>query len=265
MKTRNDISKPLFAACAAATLLSISGAAAQNVGIGISNPQSKLTVNGNLAVGNSTFNVAAPVNGAIIQGNVGIGTITPRAPLDVTISSVLTETGGVRTFFDFATAPVLTQQTVTTTTNVASAVFSQSVFTGNAFISYGGTLTASDARLKNIIGNSDGATDLEILKKIEVTDYTMKDAVTFGSRLFKKGQSRNKWKRSIRRPSSTDWLQKRLRSRPTSMRVSSCCEVRGARQCLYRQPYQSTRPERRATMLRLITGDKNNQRNFQCP
>jgi len=48
----------------------------QNVGIGFSIPASKLTVNGNFAVG-ADFNAAAPTNGAIIEGNVGIGTTSP--------------------------------------------------------------------------------------------------------------------------------------------------------------------------------------------
>jgi hypothetical protein len=43
----------------AAALLT-SGASAQNVGIGTSNPQSKLTVNGNLAVGSGYTGTAAP-------------------------------------------------------------------------------------------------------------------------------------------------------------------------------------------------------------
>jgi hypothetical protein len=56
-----------------------------------------------------------------------------------------------------------------------------------AIISYNGTINPSDARLKNIIGPSDSAKDLEILKKIEVTDYTMKDTVKFGQKPFQKG------------------------------------------------------------------------------
>src|ERR1700748_1681984 len=53
-----------------------SAASAQNVGIGFSNPLSKLTVNGNFAVG-ANYNVAAPANGALIQGITGIATTTP--------------------------------------------------------------------------------------------------------------------------------------------------------------------------------------------
>jgi hypothetical protein len=45
---------------------------AQNVGIGFSDPQSQLTVNGNFAIG-SGFNGAAPANGAGIQGPLFVG------------------------------------------------------------------------------------------------------------------------------------------------------------------------------------------------
>jgi hypothetical protein len=42
-----------------------------------------LSTNAGLAVGTSYFSTAAPTNGAIIQGNVGIGTATPQANLHV--------------------------------------------------------------------------------------------------------------------------------------------------------------------------------------
>jgi hypothetical protein len=65
---------------------------AQNVGIGVSNPQSKLSVNGTtasggLAIGDSTYTstsgTVAPANGALIQGSVGMGITTPQVPLHV--------------------------------------------------------------------------------------------------------------------------------------------------------------------------------------
>ena len=67
-----------------------------------------------------------------------------------------------------------------------SAYFAGNVIGGDQFMSYNGTLTASDARLKNIIGKSDAAKDLETLEKIEVTNYTMKDIVKFGQEPFKR-------------------------------------------------------------------------------
>jgi hypothetical protein len=47
-----------------------------------SNPASKLTVNGSFAVG-ADYNLAAPTNGAIIEGKIGIGTSSPVYQLHV--------------------------------------------------------------------------------------------------------------------------------------------------------------------------------------
>ncbi len=311
MKTPNYLSRPLFAACASATLLFVSSAAAQNVGIGVSNPQSKLSVNGTtasggIAVGDATYTsttgTVAPLNGAIIQGftsigstktrgrlsvvndngkngglnaqisvvsygsfhvtdfetynargteaaptnlgngdllggyffngfvngtptvglsgigstyqgdgtttlsdmqfgvsgathmyidplgNVGIntGTTTPLAPLEVAGSKGVIETNVTQTFFSFGSVSSLTHNTGVNGTNTASAIFLDNVWSNSAFVSFNGSLTASDARLKNVIGQSDSAKDLETLKQIEITDYTMKDVVKEGDAPFKK-------------------------------------------------------------------------------
>jgi hypothetical protein len=273
----------LTAVCLAAT------AHAQNVGIGVGTPQSKLSVNGTtasggIAVGDSTYTstagTVAPVGGAIIQGQVGIGTNaplagykvhtftsgynltllesggvgggipelqlrndsatnrealiemtdpttnkgfqlgvdifgndtnaftindraanltrmiidpagnvgiginTPLAPLHVVGTSPTSTASGTISYFNY-NQNVLSQGPYTGGTS-ATAIFSNDVWTQNSFISLTGTLAASDARLKNIIGQSDSAKDLKTLKKIEITDYTMKDVVNLGNTPLKK-------------------------------------------------------------------------------
>jgi hypothetical protein len=55
---------------------------AQGMGIGTTTPASTLDVSGNLTVGATYSGInAAPANGALIQGNVGIGTTAPNGKL----------------------------------------------------------------------------------------------------------------------------------------------------------------------------------------
>ena len=60
-----------------------SAAYAQNVGVGETAPANKLSVKGSLSVGSGYSTTAAPADGTIIQGNVGIGTATPSVALHV--------------------------------------------------------------------------------------------------------------------------------------------------------------------------------------
>ena len=74
------------------------------VGIGTANPINKLSVIGAANIGDSTYNVSAPTNGLIVQGDVGIGTASPTAQsnyrflqVNGTNSAVIeTMVGGVR-------------------------------------------------------------------------------------------------------------------------------------------------------------------------
>ncbi|MDI6734437.1 MAG: hypothetical protein QMD50_03060 [Patescibacteria group bacterium] len=54
-----------------------------NIGVGLTNPGSKLSVAGGLAVGASYANQTAPVNGAIIEGKVGVGVNDPKYTLQI--------------------------------------------------------------------------------------------------------------------------------------------------------------------------------------
>lgn len=52
-------------------------------GIGISSPGSKLSVSGNVAIGDTYDVLAAPTNGMLVEGTVGVGTSTPGSKLSV--------------------------------------------------------------------------------------------------------------------------------------------------------------------------------------
>jgi hypothetical protein len=193
----------LFTAFASATLLFASSAAAQNVGIGVSNPQSKLSVNGTtaaggLAIGYSTYTstsgTVAPANGALIQGSVGMGITTPQVPLHVNGREFVSP-GGVTGQFWNGTANMngvlidpsgyvgaqrsdgspLHLSKATGFTNNELIIFS---FNGSAIgdvtttgtnVSYN---TTSDERLKENIRPS--AKGLNEVMKIQVRDYNFK-------------------------------------------------------------------------------------------
>ncbi|MCX6276496.1 MAG: hypothetical protein NT004_00185 [Bacteroidetes bacterium] len=59
-----------------------------NVGIGTSNPQSKVDIAGNAVIGSVYSGInAAPVNGLLVEGQVGVGTSSPSASAALDISS----------------------------------------------------------------------------------------------------------------------------------------------------------------------------------
>lgn len=87
---------------------------AQNVGIGVSSPKSMLSVNGTtssggLAIGDSTYTstagTVAPTNGALIEGDVGIGLTGPQVPLHVD-GEVYVSPGGITGQFWNGTANI---------------------------------------------------------------------------------------------------------------------------------------------------------------
>jgi len=76
-----------------------------SVGIGQSSPNSKLTVNGNLSVGNT--NTGAPANGAYIDGQVRIGSgAGTTEKLEVDGNSMITGTVTANEFKGFGITPI---------------------------------------------------------------------------------------------------------------------------------------------------------------
>ncbi|MCB9235779.1 MAG: hypothetical protein H6581_29295 [Bacteroidia bacterium] len=76
--------KPFITILSLLFLLTFFSSQAQNVGIGQATPVSKLDVYGGMTVGTAySGTTTAPANGAIIQGNTGIGTSAPAHRLHV--------------------------------------------------------------------------------------------------------------------------------------------------------------------------------------
>jgi hypothetical protein len=79
---------------------------AQNVGVNTNTPLSILSVKGNAAIGASYGGtIAAPTNGLIVQGKVGIGTSAPSTALHIASGNLLnTGTFGSATTFEISSA-----------------------------------------------------------------------------------------------------------------------------------------------------------------
>jgi Chaperone of endosialidase len=172
-----------------------------NVGIGVDFPANKLQIGSvgatgfatnDLAIGNGTNAVAIYQTNAstligattdIIlkprnngQGRVGINTNNPRACLDVDNNVVIQDAfyaymNGTSDLDGIGLCKFCDPQiSIIASYGIYAAEF-------DAF---------SDARIKNIIGTSNAAKDLEAINALRVTDYTMKDKIKYGNKLFKK-------------------------------------------------------------------------------
>jgi hypothetical protein len=180
-----------------------------NFGIGNVNPTNKLQIgslgntgfafndraigNGTNALGiyqSNTATTIASTTDIILnprnngQGRVGINTNTPRAPLDVVdeISVSAAPGSGFYSYLNFAS---FTNRIGAVNTPPLSLVPSVSIIASGRV--YAEEFDAySDARIKDIVGSSSSAKDLETINALQITDYTMRDKVKYGDRPYKK-------------------------------------------------------------------------------
>jgi hypothetical protein len=109
------------------------------------------------------------------NGNIGIGLTNPSYPLEVQ-AAIPTSYSGFGYFNGNGSAGKASGNsgTVGVSIRAAGRIMADEF---NAF---------SDRRLKTIIGRSDAAADLALLRRLRITDYTMRDQVHFGNQAFKK-------------------------------------------------------------------------------
>lgn len=112
-----------------------------NVGVNTASPTATLGVGGNAAIGGVAYTsaVAPPTNGLIVQGNVGIGSVTPGQNLDIqgtarAITFIGALTGNASTSTTAPSNAVLATGTVTGATSQAQTFTNGIISNGNVGI-----------------------------------------------------------------------------------------------------------------------------------
>lgn len=127
-------------------------------------------------VNNSMVEVSNGNNFIMGGGKIGVGTSSPQAPLHVTGGSANNSGTDIKYFNQAATniASIFNWQGQT-------AIFADGNICATAAFIAGASFNFSDSRIKNIIGRSDGAADLERLNRIEITRYRHIDTIANGN------------------------------------------------------------------------------------
>ena len=137
--------------------------------------------------GSGGFNIRNNSSSSVMfmqpNGRVGIGTVSPAAGLDVEVNVGI---NGTWSYFS-AGGSSLSAVPFTGAINnneyggtPAIAIYTSGNMGSSIYYAF------SDARIKNVVGISSGANDLNTLRHIEVTDFTYKDVVAKGAGPVKK-------------------------------------------------------------------------------
>ncbi|MFZ7114593.1 MAG: tail fiber domain-containing protein [Bacteroidota bacterium] len=116
--------------------------------------------------------------------HVGINRNNPQAPLHVQgYGTRITHSALIMSSDSVAAGP---NWTVGNWNSGVCAIFEGDVVSYHKFVCTLGPATFSDQRFKNVIGQSDSKADLEVLKKVQVTDFRYIDQITLGNDVIKK-------------------------------------------------------------------------------
>jgi Chaperone of endosialidase/Head domain of trimeric autotransporter adhesin len=119
------------------------------------------------------------------NNRVGIGEENPIARLHVAGSgSPLLVNNGQ--YFVNAGSFVPYNGASNTSFGTSAAIFADGTITSNSYIGSYQTVVSSDNRIKKDFSLSNNSEDLERLRKIQITNYRMKDVATWGTQTFKK-------------------------------------------------------------------------------
>lgn len=169
----------------------VSGKSNTIIGANVSGLSSSLSNNIIIADGDGNRRINIDQN-----GNIGIGTNTPKFPLDIRLKTAAWPLAVTSlTYYGISPDSGSFDGTPTTYSNYTNDIgtfnTNTSIYADGNIISVGKLSVAqtslfSDKRIKNIMSRSDNGKDLITLRKLSITNYGMKDKALYGNQEFKK-------------------------------------------------------------------------------
>jgi hypothetical protein len=193
------------------TLFRLTTSGDVGIGLGVTDPQARLDVNGNACLndnqlrlrngsdgnhflsysggggfdgaklyGNSTISLQTGNLEVVMRdGRLGVNTNAPtNGILHVAGNNIYSSSGG--NYFDASFSNGQGTSDYGAYDGLTSIYAEHNILTAGQF------LAESDKRVKNITQLSNNAQDLETLNNIQITDYTMKDVISEGNKKYKK-------------------------------------------------------------------------------